>query len=431
MISSLSTSLTPITWQAIWKYLRTASTLPLVRMRLDEILCKFPKSKTYIDFLWRNVATWATCAFTWELDYGFQASSMQEGTMSLLFTLSVAVYDTTPICEEGMLNKCVSLQSLFKMSFSFCISGIHSSLKHNLHGVLLPLHKAISFFRESLMRRKLNVDRKNCAGTLKSLLASTITKGFSIFAKQLTASLTDEGIKLTLVQFHEGVGYRVEKIVSSSAIHAELVISEKKRGPSAARFRCLVTAPVDSIASDPEFISGDYYKVTSRSIDGSTDIVFVGPGGNIACTSSSYSRYGIPSKHIFAVFYDGAICLNMKLHFHPVYHLQFINDIADELSAGFTVTADIKKDSVILTDSTTCWNWAQQESFDSWERIGLGGAAYDSVAHPTAKSISTAPESITEKIKKAINFIVPFVKNSVEEREIFYLYYEGLLKRYD
>ena len=317
------------------------------------------------------------------------------------------------------------------MNFSFYISGIHSSLKHNLHGVLLPLHRAIGFFRESLMRRKLNVDRKNSAGTLKSLMASTITAGFSIFARQLTASLTDEGIKLTLVQFHEGFGYRVEKIVSSSDIHAHLVISEMKRGPSAARFRCLVAARVDSTASDPEFISGNYYKVTSRSINGSTDIVFVGPGGNIACTSSSYARWGIPSKHIFAVFYDGAICLNMRLHFHPVYQLQFMNDIADELSAGFNVTADIKNDSVVLTDSTTCWNWAQLESFVSWERIGLGGAAYDSVAHPTAKSINTTPESTAEKIKKAINFIVPFVKNSVEEREIFYLYYEGLLKRYE
>ena len=79
MISSLKTGLTTMTWNAIWKYLRNAPNLPEVRSRLDELLMKFPNSKKYIDFLWRNASTWATCAFTWELDYGFQASSMQEG----------------------------------------------------------------------------------------------------------------------------------------------------------------------------------------------------------------------------------------------------------------------------------------------------------------------------------------------------------------
>ena len=40
-------------------------------------------------------------------------------------------------------------------------TGIHSTLKGNLRGVVIPLNKVISFFRESLMRRKLNVDRKH------------------------------------------------------------------------------------------------------------------------------------------------------------------------------------------------------------------------------------------------------------------------------
>jgi hypothetical protein len=72
-----------MSWYAIWKYLRTAPTLPSVRSRLNELLAKFPNSKKYVDFLWRNVSTWALCAFTWELEYGFQASSMQEGVILL------------------------------------------------------------------------------------------------------------------------------------------------------------------------------------------------------------------------------------------------------------------------------------------------------------------------------------------------------------
>lgn len=79
MLSTMTTELTALSWHAVWKYLRTAPSLQIVRLRLDEVLAKFPKSKSYVDFMWRNVSTWATCAFTWELDYGFQASSMQEG----------------------------------------------------------------------------------------------------------------------------------------------------------------------------------------------------------------------------------------------------------------------------------------------------------------------------------------------------------------
>ena len=89
LISGLDAALTDISWYAAWKYLRTAPSLPLVRSRLDEVLVKFPKSRIYIDFLWRNVATWATCAFTWELDYGFQASSMQEGELTITMFISL------------------------------------------------------------------------------------------------------------------------------------------------------------------------------------------------------------------------------------------------------------------------------------------------------------------------------------------------------
>jgi hypothetical protein len=108
-----------------------------------------------------------------------------------------------------------------------------------------------------------------------------------------------------------------------------------------------------------------------------------------------------------------------------------MNDVAIDAVADFTVMSDVPHDTVKHTDATTCWNWAQKISHESWEIIGLGGTAYKALAYPTAKSNSNAPESIAEKTKKAINFIVPYVNSSLEEREIFYLYYEGLLKRYN
>lgn len=285
----------------------------------------------------------------------------------------------------------------------------------------------LEFFRQTFIRRKLNVDRKHSITTVKVLLESATTAGFRNFSKNLLASLTDEGIKLTLEQFQRGFFYKVDGLYNTSDIERCLNLTGTKRGPSAARFRCLVSDQYDS--GEKTFIAGNYYSVTSRSANGSVDMVYINFSGNIACTSPSYARWGIPSKHIWAVFIDGSICINMKQHFNPVYHLPFMNDIAEETMADYSVTSDVPNDSVSLTDQSTYWNWAQKTSEEVWEKDGLGGEAFNSVAHPSAKSISHAPESLAEKTKKALHFIAPYINNCVEERQIFYLYYEGLLRR--
>jgi hypothetical protein len=119
----------------------------------------------------------------------------------------------------------------------------------------------------------------------------------------------------------------------------------------------------------------------------------------------------------------------MKQHFHQVYHLPFMSDIAENTVADYSVTSDVPNNAVRLADQTTCWNWAQKTSHEVWEERGLGGEAFITVAHPSAKSISQVPESIAEKTKKALHFIAPYINGSVEERRIFYLYYEGLKER--
>ena len=279
------------------------------------------------------------------------------------------------------------------------------------------------------MRRKLNVDRKHAVTTIKTLLESASTAGFQGFSRHLTASLTNEGIKLTLEQFNRGFGYKVQRLNNHLDIEECLMTSEVKRGPSALRFRCLVTTLTRGGDNACKFIEGDYFKVTSRSINGSVDIVFINPSGNIACTSPSYARWGIPSKHILSVFHDGSLRINMKQHFHPVYHLQFMNDIGENSFSDHSIMSDVSHDQVRLTDSSTCWNWAQKTFSAAWKNMGLGGESLKSFAHPSAKSISQAPESVAEKTKKAFNFIMPYINNSQEERQIFFLHYEGLLKR--
>ena len=295
--------------------------------------------------------------------------------------------------------------------------------------MLLPLDRILHFFRESLIRRKLNVDRKHSATSVKSHLEATRRLGFSNFTKHLTASLTDEGIKLALDQFQRGFEYKVEKLQNSVDIERALCTSQEKRGPSAARFRCLVKTVSESTDVDCVFAIGEYYQVTSRTINGSVDLVFISPSGGIACTSPSYARWGIPSKHIFALFYDGSISINMKQHFHPVYHLQFMNNIAVDSVSHYTVASDIPNGKRQSIGPLVSWNWAQGASDAAWELIGLGGEEYRGAAHPTAKSISEAPESKAEKTKKALNYVGPFINNSIEESEIFYRYYEGLISR--
>lgn len=83
----------------------------------------------------------------------------------------------------------------------------------------------------------------------------------------------------------------------------------------------------------------------------------------------------------------------MKQHINLVYHLPIMNDIGVKTMADYSVTTDVPNDAVTLTDETTCWNWAQKTSEKLWEEEGLGGEAFISFAHPTAKSISQAPES--------------------------------------
>lgn len=73
---------------------------------------------------------------------------------------------------------------------------------------------------------------------------------------------------MTLEQFIRSFGYRVEKSDLETDIDGGLSASEMKGGASAARFRCVVNNTTDGSNSSREFLKGDYYKVTSRSING-------------------------------------------------------------------------------------------------------------------------------------------------------------------
>ena len=106
-----------------------------------------------------------------------------------------------------------------------------------------------------------------------------------------------------------------------------------------------------------------------------------------------------------------------------------MNDIAVDSVALHTVSSDIPSGNRQSIGPLVSWNWAQVASASAWELVGLGGEEYRAAAHPSAKSVSEAPESKAEKTKKVLHYIAPFINSSIEESEIFYLYNEGLLSR--
>jgi hypothetical protein len=89
--------------------------------------------------------------------------------------------------------------------------------------------------------------------TVKGLLETAVNAGFSQFAKLLTASLTDEGIKLPSEHFGRSLDTRL--ISNHLEIYSCLDASETNRGPSAARFSCLVG--ITGISDDNKFLEGD------------------------------------------------------------------------------------------------------------------------------------------------------------------------------
>ena len=133
----------------------------------------------------------------------------------------------------------------------------------------------------------------------------------------------------------------MEKNDCKSDIEASLKASKIRRGPSALRFRCLISDTTDVYDDSVTIIEGDYFKVTSKTINGSVDVVFISPSGNIACTTSSYARWGFPSKHILAVFYHGRICLNMRQHCKTKYKMSpsSVRSEGGEAAAGYCLNS--------------------------------------------------------------------------------------------
>jgi hypothetical protein len=176
-------------------------------------------------------------------------------------------------------------------------------------------------------------------------------------------------------------------------------------------------------------MKGKYFMVTSRCKGGSVDVVYVSEDGNLAATSADYCHWGFPGEHIFAVFNAGEIIINTRNHINSVYHLDFINGLDSNLMHDFDASTDIMEPNLYQINEMTVWDWAQTYTDAEWSEIGLGGESFEYAVHPSVRSITEAPETLGEALKKSMYILAPIILTDQDERRIFYEYYEGVLKR--
>ena len=193
------------------------------------------------------------------------------------------------------------------------------------------------------------------------------------------------------------IGYSVIRIPTTQEVLQELNSNIiPRRHSSAARFKVLVNI----LLSEKLGTIGDFFLVTSKAHH-TKDIVYVHEDGNLACTSPYFCQYGIPKKHILAVYYHGFINIDLIRHCHEIYHKAFINSI-DESRSKQAVTIR-KVTNVVpknISSASISWNWCFQVTTNDWEIHGLNMPAYETILHPTVQSIQDKPLSKKETINK-------------------------------
>lgn len=421
-----SSQLSTKSWFTLWKYIRKGETRLDVRRRLDEVVERFPKSKSYVQFLWSSVELWALYETTWSLTFGFQSTAVQE--------------------------------------------GVHWSLKSGLLGNELPLHLVPAYIRKIMTRRTVlkYKQKKAVSKTLNRLLEDSKERGFKQFCDTANTYLTDEGLSLILIALDDSFAYNAE-FLNVTDLESVLPYIEF-RGPSARRLKCLIQEVNEMIAeSNCSSTSGSHQadvdhrlnpalkliKVTSNRCNGTVDIVVVNEnGGGIACSAPQYMNWGIPSKHVMAAFRNGLMQLNVAKNLHPIYQQHFVCNMSHEdIKSLLTVTPDrFGGNDISMQNSefksslvTNCnwndpWNWSVVVSERRWNSLQYDSMIsrysstsyndYDHERRSIASSYNNNTKyTIDENLQKEWYKLKPILKSNVEERELFFTYLGGVAQR--
>jgi hypothetical protein len=379
-----------ITWNKMWKYLRTAPTIAHVRSRLNEVQMLFPGAKTYIKFLWDNVATWAACASEWQLTFGFQASSMQE--------------------------------------------GIFSALKSALRNKTLPAHLVPKFIREKMKTRLINRARKQIHVALgrSDRLQTIAEKTCKTLVHHVQIFMDDHSQVLFLEEYEASDVYSAQKLAFPQEVQ-QMMPTAAFRQSSHRRFQCLI----DMLQQDTDLGENaklpTFYYVTAIFNDAkSEDICCVFENGAFASTSPFYTHWGMPGKHFWALFRHGMIGFNVKHHCHPAHWKTFLHNlpVGDCESENSVFSSNKSMDSCVIQLCTATWDYAQVLTLPMWSAVGDGSTdpMYAIIMKSSVGSIANHHETKREIMRKSYYSLEPFLLENAEALTLFLENVE-LLKR--
>lgn len=249
-------------------------------------------------------------------------------------------------------------------------------------------------------------------------LAHLANAGCNDLIERCREYLTETAYKMVLQQLSLGVaGYDVAHIDAEGAkARCRSIVNERShRAASTMHLLCVI----DELSHH-----GDTFFFELKSRDGGDkafDVVVVTDNGSFACSEPYFAQYGMPGRHIYAVFAAQFCNINPLLHFHPRY-IRHISNPMDGCGRNPREIGGLSwPDKLNLTSRpaqvrvgyqapavtrSTSWSWAIDKVTRRATETVLGGEDMAAAAlRPNLHGIRVAPERNRDRMNKAINVI--------------------------
>jgi hypothetical protein len=188
-------------------------------------------------------------------------------------------------------------------------------------------------------------------------------------------------------------------------------------------------------------IGGSGYRVFSVQFlgnGGKTDLVVVGPTGDLAASDPSFAVNGRPGEAMLALVCAGFLEINFKVHFHPMYLRSFVTDApATDIQRFTRVWDDSKGDPPTMrvpVQGNCSWDMYIQRTGPVWNLIGLTGSSRDQVAtqiqqdRGAGKSRISSASKVENLTKLWQAQLLPLCKRNDEYAARLYAFAAGLMQ---
>jgi hypothetical protein len=296
--------------------------------------------------------------------------------------------------------------------------GIFWTLKVGTDKRYQGLHQLPDYINKQWRKRANERQRKiasdsaqwNQTATLQSLAFA----GVDDLIGKCSEYLTEVGFRMMLQQLNIGAtGYDVMQVDRHQAMTlCKTIINERsQRAASTMHLLCLI--------EEVSHLSNRYFQLRAKSgKENAFDVVLVADNGSFACSDPHFAQYGMPSRHVFAVFAAQYCAINPLLHFHPCY-IRNISNPAEGSKRNPCEIANLtwpeKFQATALASQTragyvrpaitrqTSWSWAIGKVIQRATETVLGGTdEAAAVLRPDPRQIREAPEAKEDRKRKAL-----------------------------